>query len=294
MGDFLSKPVTEKFVSEGGDREVRYGVAAMQGWRVDMEDAHLATEDHDHIKYYGVFDGHAGSLVAKESAEKLLSYLSLKVSDDEDTIKQNMTDAFFEFDKYLKEHVDESSSSGSTAIVCAITPTKIIFSNCGDSRGILCRNGKVHFQTKDHKPYDEWETKRIEFAGGRVILRRVNGELAFSRALGDFSYKNNFELPPQNQMVSPKPETTIIDRDSQDHFVILACDAIYNVLNIDEIVNFVSDELKRTPKLHNICGQLMDICLAKVSGCCCVCVCARIHHACCRRTFASTDAINYY
>ena len=271
MGGFLSKPITEKFVSEGGDGEVQYGVAAMQGWRVDMEDAHLATEDDNHIKYYGVFDGHAGSLVAKESAEKLLSYLSLKVSDDDDTIKGKMKDAFLKLDEHLRTNVKESS--GSTAVVCAITPTKIIFSNCGDSRGILCRNGVVKFHTEDHKPSDEGERKRIELAGGSVMMQRVNGSLGVSRALGDFSYKNNTEVNPIQQMVSPEPETTVFERESGDQFVVLACDGIYDVVNNDEVVNFVSDELKRTPKLHNICGQLMDICLAKVSRCVCVCAC---------------------
>ena len=35
------------------------------------------------------------------------------------------------------------------------------------------------------------ERKRIEGAGGRVIINRINGSLAVSRALGDFDYKAN-------------------------------------------------------------------------------------------------------
>ena len=41
MGAYLSKPVTEKQSSDGefvvGGRTVRYGVTAMQGWRIEME-----------------------------------------------------------------------------------------------------------------------------------------------------------------------------------------------------------------------------------------------------------------
>lgn len=40
---------------------------------------------------------------------------------------------------------------GSTAVVAIVTPNKIIVSNCGDSRAILCRNGVALPLTSDHK-----------------------------------------------------------------------------------------------------------------------------------------------
>lgn len=40
MGGFLDKPNTEKSHEQGGGNGLRYGVASMQGWRVEMEDAH--------------------------------------------------------------------------------------------------------------------------------------------------------------------------------------------------------------------------------------------------------------
>jgi hypothetical protein len=46
MGNLLGAPVTEKETHRGviaGDAE--YGVSSMQGWRVHMEDAHIAEKE---------------------------------------------------------------------------------------------------------------------------------------------------------------------------------------------------------------------------------------------------------
>ena len=48
--------------------------------------------------------------------------------------------------------------------------------------------------------------------------------MALSRALGDFDFKKNTNLPPEEQAVTAFPEVTertIID---SDEFVIIACD----------------------------------------------------------------------
>lgn len=45
----------------------------------------------------------------------------------------------------------ESDAVGSTAVVAIVTPDKIIVANCGDSRAVLCRNGKAVPLSVDHK-----------------------------------------------------------------------------------------------------------------------------------------------
>lgn len=40
---------------------------------------------------------------------------------------------------------------GSTAVVAVVTPDKIVVSNCGDSRAVLCRNGYAIPLSVDHK-----------------------------------------------------------------------------------------------------------------------------------------------
>jgi len=45
---------------------------------------------------------------------------------------------------------------GSTAVVAVVTPEKIIVSNCGDSRAVLCRNGVAIPLSTDHKVSFIW------------------------------------------------------------------------------------------------------------------------------------------
>lgn len=42
MGAFLDKPKTDKHNENGVGNGLRYGLSSMQGWRIEMEDAHAA------------------------------------------------------------------------------------------------------------------------------------------------------------------------------------------------------------------------------------------------------------
>ena len=62
---------------------------------------------------------------------------------------------------------------------------QLYVANAGDSRCVLCRDGKAVNMSDDHKPEDMSEQERIVKAGGRVTCDgRVNGGLNLSRALG--------------------------------------------------------------------------------------------------------------
>ena len=90
----------------------------------------------------------------------------------------------------LPRFANNAEISGTTAITALVTPEHYVFANCGDSRAVLYfASGQVHLATEDHKPMNPAERDRIEAAGGRVLRGRVDGELALSRALGDFRYK---------------------------------------------------------------------------------------------------------
>ena len=98
--------------------------------------------------------------------------------------------AFFELDDRVSKE-DYASETGTTACVVFISETHIYCSNAGDSRGVLSRGNKgVVGLSEDHKPDNAGELRRIEQAGHYVEDLRVDGNLALSRAFGDFQYKD--------------------------------------------------------------------------------------------------------
>jgi serine/threonine protein phosphatase PrpC len=77
MGSFLDKPKTEKTNACGEGNNLHYGLASMQGWRIEMEDAHCAVlnlpiNGFSDWSFFAVFDGHAGYKVSQYCSEHLL------------------------------------------------------------------------------------------------------------------------------------------------------------------------------------------------------------------------------
>ena len=119
-----------------------------------------------------------------------------------------------------------------------ITPTHIVCANVGDSRCVVgsTTTGITTALTDDHKPSNPEEKIRIEKAGGFVAMDRVNGELAMSRALGDFRYKRDETIPRHEQKVICYPDIAIHQRSGKkDEVMILACDGVFDVMSNAEV-----------------------------------------------------------
>jgi protein phosphatase 2C family protein 2/3 len=72
------------------------------------------------------------------------------------------------------------------------------------------------------------EKARINAAGGFVDFGRVNGNLALSRAIGDFEFKKSAELSPEQQIVTAFPDVTVHEITEDDEFLVVACDGEYS------------------------------------------------------------------
>lgn len=160
---------------------------------------------------------------------------------------------------------DTSSQAGCTAVVALVTKKVIVVANAGDSRAVLSRGKKAIPLSHDHKPSHVTERERIVAAGGFVSeiggICRVNGNLSLSRAIGDLRYKTNTELDPAAQIITAEPDIKAIELIEEDDFMVLACDGIWDVLENQEVVDFIHERLgEKTP--DQIASELLDHCLA--------------------------------
>ncbi|KAE8259823.1 hypothetical protein A4X13_0g748 [Tilletia indica] len=276
MGQTLSEPVTEKHTSADEDSTLLYGISEMQGWRISMEDAHatiLKLEGDDEkskISFFAVYDGHGGSAVAKYAGKtvhgRLANLPQFKSADYESALKR----AFLATDEDLREDAAfANDSSGCTAVAALLVPgetsdaaRRIIVANAGDSRSVLSLKGEAKPMSYDHKPTNQKETARIVGAGGFVEFGRVNGNLALSRALGDFEFKGNHSLPPEDQAVTADPDVISHSLTGEEEFLVLACDGIFDCLSNQQVVDFVRRGIASGKELTKICEEAMERCLA--------------------------------
>ena len=144
--------------------------------------------------------------------------------------------------------------SGSTCTSLIISSEKIISINVGDSRCVLGKyiNNKWLAQnlTRDHKPTEEDEKKRIIDKGGRIEAYKddsgeyvgpervwLKGEdlpgLAMSRSFGD-------DVAHMIGVTS-KPEIKEFKLTEEDKFILLGSDGIFEFISSDDSVNMVKD-----------------------------------------------------
>ena len=65
---------------------------------------------------------------------------------------------------------------------------------------------------------------------------RVNGNLALSRAIGDFEFKKSAELSPEQQIVTAFPDVIAHTINDDDEFLVIACDGAYFVITFRSII----------------------------------------------------------
>jgi len=152
--------------------------------------------------------------------------------------------------------------AGTTAVVVLLKNNRLYCGNVGDSRAIISVNGLAEPLSYDHKPANESEARRIIAAGGWVEFNRVNGNLALSRALGDFVFKRNEDMPAEEQIVTANPDIITRDLTSDVEFMVLACDGIWDVMSNQEVIDYCRDRLAVGMETEMVCEELLTRCLA--------------------------------
>lgn len=262
--NFSSEPVVEKETERDHNDIFNVAVSSCQGWRMSQEDNHslmLELPGEHKAAFFAVYDGHGSARVSKHASEGLWRHLIENEQYLKGNFQQALGEAFLSFDREVNESYN-AQLAGTTAVCLLIVNNNIYCANIGDSRGVASVNCKCVPLSYDHKPENPQELKRILAAGGYVLGNRVNGNLALSRAFGDFHYKGNEQLPPEQQIVSPCPDVKTIELNDDLDFLLLACDGIWDVLTSEEVVDFVISHLEHSIEPGMICEQLTTRCLA--------------------------------
>lgn len=262
--NFSSEPVVEKETERDHNDTFNVAVSSCQGWRMSQEDNHSLMLDlpgEHKAAFFAVYDGHGSARVSKHASETLWKHLTENEQYLKGNFKEALGEAFLSFDREVNESYN-AQLAGTTAVCLLIVNNNIYCANIGDSRGVASVNCKCIPLSYDHKPENPQELKRILAAGGYVLGNRVNGNLALSRAFGDFHYKGNDQLPAEQQIVSPCPDVKTIELNDDVDFLLLACDGIWDVLTSEEVVDFVISHLEHNIEPGMICEQLTTRCLA--------------------------------
>ena len=200
------------------------------------------------------------------------SYMKCRFSE----ISKNLKESLIKIDTDLiksKQQFD-TEKSGSTVCIGILTNKNLFLANIGDSRAILCsytsENIWVSSQlTKDHKPKDKSEFKRIIAAGG-TVSRMINVEkndeeigpyrvwdktqdkgpgLAMSRSIGDGQAKTLGVLA--------EPDIFEYTLNEGDKFIICASDGIWEYLSNDDVMNIVKEVYENNGKAEEACDILV-------------------------------------
>lgn len=160
---------------------------------------------------------------------------------------------------------------------------RLLIANLGDSRAVLCRTQGDHLSavrlSDDHKPGRADERRRIEAKGGVVDMQGVwrvftpgpanfGGRsllwgLAVSRAFGDILMKE-----PQRygcagatgELITAMPEIHVYDlHATEDRFLIIACDGIWDVLGDDDAVSVCIDHRSADLAAHALVRRAFEI-----------------------------------
>ena len=203
------------------------------------------------------------------------------------------------FKQKCKASLEESDRSGSCAIVSLLYDNKIYIANLGDSRIIMSMNGgdKVKQLSNDHKPNNPKEFERAIKNKSKIYLDDIEGHkdisklnfikdknelekykknennkeeiifrehpsnLAVMRTIGDIKAKKK-EYGGNPGTIINKPDIFIFDINSNDDFLVMGCDGIFDDLTNQEVSNAVwyifKNELKE--KKYDIHELTRDAC----------------------------------
>ncbi len=247
-------------------KAVAFGTATNRGSRLSIEDRHYACI-YGTVAVAGVFDGHNGIKVSDWLADNFFQAIKFKhpprVPDFWSIVTQGRPEPRFS-ESYLKnlfyeiDKVFDNTEAGSTAVCAFIDGGSNILTvaNLGDSRAVLAKKSGFEDLSQDHKPNKPAERERFKnfpnalIEGERLYIKGQPGGSTAARSFGDSKFKTIG--------VIAEPDVMHHAIASDDQFVILASDAIWDCLSSEEAVNFAKQQFKEKKTADEVALALIE------------------------------------
>jgi len=146
-------------------------------------------------------------------------------------------------------------NSGTTFVCLVWKDSKLWAANTGDSRLIVSTktNGRLLFETKDHKVDEPKERKRLEAAGCEVKTKTYSDGLKVARVFrrgyeypGLCMSRSLGDLAVHRFGITSQPDISEIDVNRSDRpFAILATDGVWDVLDSRQVADIAIQALKQ-------------------------------------------------
>jgi protein phosphatase 1B len=191
-----------------------------------LYDVYCKTERKKFIyRYFGLYDGHGTEYVSNYLLHNLYlnfrtAQFSLKDKKEKYSLAASLTNSFKEMQEGLDS--DLGMNQGATALVIYIYKDHLYVANCGDSRAIICANGKPYNLHSEHKS------------------DLIDNKYLFSRAIG---YKST-------NLISAVPEIKKYDLLDSYEFIIMATSVFWNFLTTEAAIELARHYLS--------CGNAVD------------------------------------
>lgn len=230
--------LAEKFIISANNQIT---IGSMLGARSSFEDDHIISV-FKNFMFICVFDGHNGKNCVNVFKKHLLNQLEIWGTREEQFVSDSeFSNYCVEFDKNYYQNYG-TDQSGTTLTGCFIyqleNKNKIQVFNVGDSRTYIIKDDSILFRTKDHKPNDPDETKRINIHGFvNSYCNRICGTLAVSRAFGDNDFKH--KSPYEENIVIAIPDITTYECITPFRIAVICDGVVENSIIADDFMEFI-------------------------------------------------------
>ncbi|EGR28506.1 protein phosphatase 2c, putative [Ichthyophthirius multifiliis] len=240
--------------------------------------------------FFGVFDGHGGISCSDFLRDNLHQFI-IKDSNFPLNPTQAIFNGFKEAENQFITQAQQNKEgkidkSGSCAIIVLILGKKCYIANVGDSRAIMsaCGGSKIFELSRDHKPQDEIEEKRIIEAGGQIYQTKIinnnqtqndqsqqiygpyrvyPGRLSVTRTFGDIEAKlKQYGGNPKVVIATPDIKEFEIEEDFD--FIMISSDGIFDRLSSVECIQSIWSQvydksMNNFKNSHEFCGNGVDL-----------------------------------